>query len=65
MRDKRSEKEMNDLETHVLLCAERYDDVRDVLGKQNIWIYVIAGIEALRLIGVDSVGIIKVLFHAG
>jgi len=54
--DERSDKERTDLETHVLLCAQRYNQLR-------LAIYIVAGLEIARTLGIDGLNILKVLVH--
>lgn len=57
----RSDKEMTDLATHVLLCQQRYEDVVSILGKQNKILYVVGAVVVMNLLGFTVQDIVKLL----
>lgn len=57
----RSDKEMTDLSTHVLLCADRYDSVLETLKKQNKILYAVAIAVTANLLGFTLQDIIKLV----
>ena len=57
MVDHRTEKEMEDLQTHVLLCAQRYEGIM-------LWLKILAILTAVNALGSAGPEILKLLIAA-